>query len=75
MRMTQRMSITLFQHERDALWQLAGRERRDPRDQAAKMVVAELNRLGLLPDIETSIEHQAPDTDTGSPTPVAGGGS
>lgn len=43
------MSITLSDSERQALTQLADRECRHPRDQAALMLRHELQRLGLLP--------------------------
>jgi hypothetical protein len=43
-----RITVPLKTDERDALWQLAERERRDPRDQAAVIVVKELERAGLL---------------------------
>lgn len=43
-----RITITLGQIERDALRALAEREFREPRAQAALIVRAELERLGLL---------------------------
>lgn len=48
-----RITITLTPEERDALALLALRERRDTRRQAAILVTAELERLGLLPAGET----------------------
>ena len=47
-----RIIVPLKITERDALVQLAERERRDPRDQAALIVVRELERAGLLPAIK-----------------------
>ena len=44
-----RITITLRQSERDALLTLAEREFREPRAQAALLIRAELERLGLLP--------------------------
>ena len=44
----QRMTIELRPDEKEALSQLALFERRDPRAQAALLVRAELERLGLL---------------------------
>lgn len=44
-----KINVSLKPVERDALVQLAERERRDPRDQAALIVVRELERRGLLP--------------------------
>lgn len=44
-----RLTITLKQNERDALLSLAEREFREPRAQAALLIRAELERLGLLP--------------------------
>jgi hypothetical protein len=43
------VTVTLKIKEREALVELARRERRDPRDQAALIVVRELERAGLLP--------------------------
>jgi hypothetical protein len=45
-----RLTITLFDYERDALYRLAQTERRDTRQQAAFLVRRELERRGLLPD-------------------------
>jgi hypothetical protein len=42
------VTVKLKNEEKDALQQLAERERRDPRDQAALIVVRELERAGLL---------------------------
>jgi hypothetical protein len=42
------IKVNLKPSERAALRQLAERERRDPRDQAALIVVKELERAGLL---------------------------
>jgi hypothetical protein len=44
-----RITVTLSQNERAALWELAQRERRDPRNQAALLLRRELERRGLLP--------------------------
>ncbi len=44
-----RLMVTLETIERDALWDLAQREQRDPRAQAALIIRRELERLGLLP--------------------------
>jgi len=53
----ERIMITLRKDERDALRELAQRERRDPRDQAALFVVTGLQREGLLPaDTQTSVD-------------------
>lgn len=43
-----RVVVSLKTAERDALVELAQRERRDPREQAALIVVRELERAGLL---------------------------
>jgi hypothetical protein len=44
-----RVSVTLQPEEKNALWALAQRERRDPRAQAALIIRRELERAGLLP--------------------------
>ena len=44
-----RISVSLDPQEREALINLAQRERRDPRDQAALIVRDGLQRAGLLP--------------------------
>jgi hypothetical protein len=44
-----RINITLKANERDALRELAEREFRDPRAQAALIIRRELGRMGLLP--------------------------
>jgi hypothetical protein len=43
-----RISVPLNEKEKAALWRLAERERRDPRDQAAIMICQELKRQGEL---------------------------
>lgn len=43
------MRLYLPDTARDALIQLARRERRDPRDQAALIIIRALQRRGLLP--------------------------
>jgi len=43
-----RITIHLRQDEHEALWCVAERERRDPRDQAALIIRRELERAGLL---------------------------
>lgn len=43
-----RITITLMPIESEVLWALAQREHRDPRDQAAFLIRAELTRRGLL---------------------------
>ena len=43
-----RVSINLYEEEKEALVELAERERRDPRQQAAVIIRLELERLGLL---------------------------
>lgn len=43
-----RITVNLLSDEKSALWQLAEREHRDPRDQAALIIHAELERRGLL---------------------------
>lgn len=45
-----RITVQLKDAERDALWRLAERERRDPRDQAALIVIKALAQSGLLPE-------------------------
>jgi len=42
--------VTLYDEERRALWELAKRERRDPREQAALSIRRDLEQRGLLPD-------------------------
>jgi hypothetical protein len=44
-----RITIRLETFERDALFQLADHEKRDPRQQAALLIRHELERLGMLP--------------------------
>lgn len=51
-----RVTVTLKLHEREALVALARQERRDPRDQAALIVVRELERTGLLPAVKAMPE-------------------
>lgn len=54
-----RITINLFENERNALLELAQQERRDIRAQAAFLIRDELQRLGLLPvDGHTSISDQ-----------------
>jgi hypothetical protein len=43
------ITVPLKADEKDALRKLAERERRDPRQQAALIVVRELERAGVLP--------------------------
>jgi hypothetical protein len=43
-----RITITLFESERNALFELASTERRDTRGQAAIIIRQELERRGLL---------------------------
>ncbi len=43
-----RITITVEEAERQALIELAQKERRDPRDQAALIIRGELERRGLL---------------------------
>jgi hypothetical protein len=43
-----RVSINLYEEEKQALIELAERERRDPRQQAAVIIRRELVRRGLL---------------------------
>jgi hypothetical protein len=52
--------VSLKPSERAALRQLASRERRDPRDQAAIIVVRELQRAGLLPEQAVKAAGPAP---------------
>ena len=47
--MITRITINLEREERAALMQLAERERRDPRSQAAWLIRQQLEQLGLLP--------------------------
>lgn len=53
-----KITITVDECERAALIQLAARERRDPRDQAAVIILRELARLGYIePIIEHGVKH------------------
>ncbi len=47
-RRTRPLFVRLAPYERAALTDYAERERRDPRDQAALLIAAQLERLGLL---------------------------
>lgn len=58
-----RVTVTLKTAEREALVKLAQRERRDPREQAAKIVADELARRGLLPTEQRQLEPQAEPSD------------
>lgn len=49
-----RVIINLRADEKDALLELADREFRDPRAQAALIIRTELERRGLLPVVPTS---------------------
>lgn len=49
-----RITITLFEAEREALYTLARLERRDTRGQAAFLVRQELQRRGLLNETDRS---------------------
>lgn len=53
-----RMTIQLPIDERDALFQLARREYRNPREQAALIIRRELERRGLLPTEGVAAENQ-----------------
>lgn len=44
-----RMMIPLEVDEKQAIWQMAERERRDPRQQAALLIRQALEAAGLLP--------------------------
>ena len=44
----ERITVWLREEEHQALWELATRERRDPRDQAALAIRRDLERRGLL---------------------------
>lgn len=46
--MNARITVSLLRAEKAALMQLAERERRDPRAQAAMLIRRELERLGLI---------------------------
>lgn len=46
--MIQRMMIPLTRDEKNAIWQLAEIEKRDPRDQAAYLIRNALEQAGLL---------------------------
>ena len=46
-----RLSVDLAQDEANALLALARKERRHPREQAALVIIKELERLGLLQPI------------------------
>ncbi len=54
-----RILISLDGTERSALNQLAERERRDPRDQAAVLVRRELEREGLIRSVPVVVESRA----------------
>jgi hypothetical protein len=54
-----RVTIRLETQERDALWELAQRERRDMRDQAALIIRHELEREGLLQPVTSTQAAQA----------------
>lgn len=56
-----RITITLLDDESNALVQLAKRERRSPRQQAAILVRKQLRNLGMLP--ETILVQQSIDTE------------
>jgi hypothetical protein len=51
-----RINVTLELNEREALFLLAEREKRDPRAQAALIIRRELERVGLLPTDPTPAE-------------------
>lgn len=58
-----RITISLFENERDALYELAQIERRDTRQQAALLVREALEQRGLLPGERPFLET---DTDINS---------
>jgi len=45
-----RITVSLLDHEREALYRLAVQERRNIREQGALLIRQELERRGLLPD-------------------------
>ena len=51
--MALRIGVVLPEPAREALVDLAEREYRDPRDQAAVLVLEGLRRRGLVPDLAT----------------------
>ena len=53
--------VYLGEQERDALQQLAQREMRVPRAQAALIIRQELTRLGMLPDQAKNQEAERPE--------------
>lgn len=53
-----RMTLKLPIDERNALYKLAAREYRNPREQAALIIRRELERAGLLPGAVDSAETQ-----------------
>ena len=53
-----RITITLFEAERNALFELASTERRNTRGQAAVLIRQELERRGLLLDIPVGNQAQ-----------------
>jgi len=53
--------IYLGEQEREALQQLAQREMRVPRAQAALIIRRELNRLGMLPEPANAQEIEEPE--------------
>lgn len=54
-----RINVPLREAEKQALIDMASRERRDPRDQAALIVVKALEKAGYLPLAESKPEAEA----------------
>lgn len=50
-----KLVIYLSEDEQKVILDLAQRERRDPRDQAALLIHHELERLGLLPKADKAV--------------------
>lgn len=49
-----RITVTLLEEERNALYDLALRERRNIREQGSLLIRQELERRGLLPEQDTA---------------------
>ena len=58
--MNARITVSLMRSEKSALMQLAERERRDPRAQAAILIRRELERLGLIQRLEVVTDERHP---------------
>jgi len=56
-----RIGVVLPEPAREALVDLAEREYRDPRDQAAVLVLEGLRRRGLVPDLQAPAPEPPPE--------------